>query len=179
MQITPHKTINPNCYRFDLTLPVNEHQKISYEDAHECDNGLAYALLTLPGVKKITIDKLSISVTKEWKTPWEDLLDDLVMLLYQYLPMHDPNFNAPDKDEENPPFQEYNEIKKVLKKEVIPYIKGHGGNIKLISYQNNVLTMHYQGSCTSCPSSQFETLEGITQILQEEYNPNIRVILEE
>ena len=70
---------------------------------------------------------------------------------------------------------EIEKINEVLNQTIRPSLQMDGGDLKLISYDNNVLKIRYQGACGSCPNAMFGTLQAIEGVLKERYNPNIVV----
>ncbi len=64
---------------------------------------------------------------------------------------------------------------KIVDEKIRPFLRGDGGDLELISYENNVLTIKYQGSCGCCPHAAMGTLRYIEQVLKEEYNTDIKV----
>ncbi|OGQ93515.1 MAG: hypothetical protein A2284_03095 [Deltaproteobacteria bacterium RIFOXYA12_FULL_61_11] len=76
------------------------------------------------------------------------------------------------------PGQEIQAIEAVLERTIRPHMRNDGGDLRLVSYQDKVLTIHYQGACGSCPSAMFGTLQAIQDILRREYDPAIRVVPE-
>lgn len=58
----------------------------------------------------------------------------------------------------------YQEIEKILETYVRPYLKGHGGNIKLIDIRDGIAYVKFTGHCSGCPSAKY-TLE--SQVKEE------------
>jgi len=70
---------------------------------------------------------------------------------------------------------EIEKIEKILNSTIRPHIQRDGGDISVISYENNVLKINYKGACVGCPMAKQGTLQAIEQVLKEKYNPNITV----
>ena len=52
-----------------------------------------------------------------------------------------------------------------------------GGDVEIISFENDELRIMYQGACGGCPSAMMGTLDAIQNILRHELdNQNIIVI---
>jgi Fe-S cluster biogenesis protein NfuA len=70
-------------------------------------------------------------------------------------------------------------IQEILDETVTPYIDAHGGAVKLISFdtQSHLLTLYYQGACSTCPSSFGMTLSAIQNILREQFDPMLMVTI--
>ncbi len=66
-------------------------------------------------------------------------------------------------------------LQKILDEYIRPILNDHGGDIKLLSFENGVLTLKLQGQCLGCASSDFTT-EFIERELKERV-PEIKEIL--
>ena len=55
-------------------------------------------------------------------------------------------------------------------------LAGDGGGLEVISFDGDTLQISYHGACGACPSSTGGTLRYIEGMLQEEVDPNLRVI---
>ncbi|MBF0484312.1 MAG: NifU family protein [Candidatus Omnitrophica bacterium] len=67
------------------------------------------------------------------------------------------------------------EIKKIIDTEIRPMLQRDGGDLNIISYENNILKIHYEGACHGCPHAAYGTLKFIEMILKEKINPDITV----
>ncbi len=59
--------------------------------------------------------------------------------------------------------------------DVRPYLHGDGGDLYLVGLEGNVLKVHYQGACGSCPSSLSGTLAGIESMVKM-IDPEIELV---
>ena len=57
-------------------------------------------------------------------------------------------------------------IKEILTRYVQPAVEGDGGSIVFRSYQNGLVTLGMQGSCSGCPSSTITLKSGIEGLLK-------------
>ena len=62
-------------------------------------------------------------------------------------------------------------LREALEK-VRPYMQSHGGNIELLSLENDVASVRLSGTCKSCPSSAI-TLELAVRRAVEEACPDL------
>ncbi len=63
----------------------------------------------------------------------------------------------------------------LLDEEVRPYLQHDGGDLHILRLEGNILHIHYQGACGTCPSSISGTLRGIENMLKT-IEPDIQVI---
>ena len=57
----------------------------------------------------------------------------------------------------------------ILEEEIRPAVAMDGGDITLVSYENNVVKMHLRGACHSCPSSTITLKMGIESRLKQTF----------
>ena len=67
-------------------------------------------------------------------------------------------------------------IHELLDPRIRPGLAGDGGGLEVISFDGDTLQISYHGACGSCPSASGGTLRYIEGMLQEEVDPNLRVI---
>ena len=64
------------------------------------------------------------------------------------------------------PFSLETRLRQALDK-VRPYMASHGGNVEILSLENDVARLHLQGSCEGCPSSAVTMELAIRQAIEE------------
>ncbi|MEM6734916.1 MAG: NifU family protein [Bacteroidota bacterium] len=70
-------------------------------------------------------------------------------------------------------------IKGVLEEYIRPAVEMDGGAIKFSSYQNGIVTVTLQGSCSGCPSSTITLKNGIENLLKRMVPEVKEVVAEE
>jgi Fe-S cluster biogenesis protein NfuA len=91
------------------------------------------------------------------------------------LPRHNPDFAGDDVKSREHLTPEMIRIEEIPDRTIRPGLQADGGDLEVLDFKDNVLTVRYEGACGSCPSARTATLEGITGILQHEYHPDIKV----
>lgn len=173
-------TPNPNALKFILNLPVKNVGNSTYKSPSECgDNHLALELFKVRGVDQLHFFENVIAVTKFSYEDWDSVEKNVMKVLQEEMPKHNPDYNDPNPEEErrrnlSPELQQ---IEHILDKTIRPGLQGDGGDIQALSYQDNILMVKYQGACGTCPSSTTGTLEAIKAILRDELNPEIEVYI--
>lgn len=173
-------TPNPNALKFILNFPVKNQGNSTYKSPSECaDNHLALELFKVRGVDQLHFFENVIAVTKFSYEDWDSVEKNVMKVLHQEMPKHDPDYNDPNPEEErrrnlSPELQQ---IELILDKTIRPGLQGDGGDIQALTYQDNILMVKYQGACGTCPSSTTGTLEAIKAILRDELNPEIEVYI--
>ncbi len=175
VQATP----NPNAWKFVLDKPVLNEGKATYSTPDEAaGNRLAIDLLSLEGVKQVHFFQNVITVTHRIDMDPEEIQPQVISVIQTRMPVHNPNFGQSDSLKEarkNLP-QELQDIEAILDRTIRPGLQGDGGDIEVLSYENNKLMVRYQGACGTCPSATSGTLMAIEGILRDEYNSEIEVI---
>ena len=67
------------------------------------------------------------------------------------------------------------EINVIINENIRPALQRDGGDLEVLSYENNVVTIKYQGACGGCPHAAMGTLKFIENTLKEKVNPEITV----
>jgi len=181
-------TPNPNARKFILREPLTYGVSKSYESAEQAQGDpLGEALFAIPHVTNVFYVDTWLTVTQDGKAHWPDLLRQLAV----------PIRDAPSAEEHSreligasagidgvPAMQremtpEEREklatIQEMLDEQVRPYLQGDGGDLHVVDLEGNVLKVHYQGACGSCPSSISGTLAGIESMVRR-IDPEIEVI---
>lgn len=177
MRVLAQGTPNPNALKFVTEKTLKNGAGITIGNPASClFIPLAKALFDLPGVVQVHFFENSVTVSKDEITPW-DLLENRVMEVIGRLGNdHDPDFEIVS---ENPKRHLEGDLKKIddiLDNTIRPGLQGDGGDLEIVSYENKVLTVSYQGACMGCPSAFSGTLMAIESILKDEFDPEIQVI---
>ena len=63
-----------------------------------------------------------------------------------------------------------NKIMEVLDTKIRPAVARDGGDIKFVSFENGVVKVLLQGSCSGCPSSLMTLKQGVQNLLKHYVN---------
>ena len=179
-QFTP----NPNAMKFILNRDVKSTGKVTFRSAEEADGvPLVEALFALVVVEQVHLFENVVTVTKIEQAPWEDVADWVKQVLSNQVEEHDPGFEISDagsggpvshvRDDQPPEVQR---IEEVLDRTVRPYLQGDGGDLDVLTYENNRVVVSYVGACGTCPASVSGTLQAVQSVLRDEVNPEIEVV---
>ena len=70
-----------------------------------------------------------------------------------------------------------NEIESFIEKNIRPYLISHGGDVEIVSFNNNLLRVKLMGQCMTCPASTDTFEESIKNVLLSEFKELKDVIL--
>lgn len=66
-------------------------------------------------------------------------------------------------------------VEKALE-EIRPFLKSDGGDVTLLSIENNVVNIRFEGACTSCSVNQMTLKSGIEMTVKK-YAPHIEKVV--
>lgn len=182
-------TPNPNARKFILRDPLTYGVTRSYENAEQArGDELAEALFAIPHVTNVFYVDQWLTVTQDGKAHWPDLLRQLAVpirdapsaqersaeLINESAGQVDgvPRLQREMSEEER---EKLAVIQEILDEQVRPYLQGDGGDLHVIGLEGNLLKVHYQGACGSCPSSISGTLAGIESMVRR-IDPELEVV---
>ena len=147
-----------------------------YKSAEEAvASPLATELFKLPYIKEVFFDSNYISIIRQPRVLWEDIMMELREFLRLYLmegkQVVKVSVTEQDRPKGLPSLGDVysRKIVAILDQYVKPAVSSDGGNIQFVSYdkQNQVVKVLLQGACNGCPSSKRTLKQGIETILRE------------
>lgn len=161
---------NPNSLKFVANMMLtDEGQSFDFPDRESAkDAPLAEELFDYPYVDRVFYMSNFVTVTKKEDVIWEEVREELKQHIKNYLESGKPVLN---KVVEEPLFDENDsetvkKIKGILDEYVKPAVEGDGGAISFHSYNEGVVKVLLQGSCSGCPSSTVTLKAGIENLLK-------------
>ena len=164
-------TPNPNSLKFltEKTISAIGTEELRKEKSNEVDNHFIKELLNFKGVELVLLSEKFLSVKKTDEVTWNELKPMVVSHLNDYFeknsePILNKNQNTP-KNEDNKD-ETVNKIIEVLDTKIRPAVARDGGDIKFKSFENGVVKVQLQGSCSGCPSSLMTLKQGVQNLLK-------------
>ncbi len=153
---------------------------------------LATALFEFPYVKGVYICNNFVTVSKEFNYAWEDIMLNLKSFIKKFvdeggLILKDGFEEAMAQIEaERGASYEYTgdeaelvkKIKELIDTYVKPAVEMDGGNIEFKSFNEGIVTVVLQGSCSGCPSSTVTLKAGIEGMLKRMV-PEVKEVVSE
>lgn len=179
VKVMVQPTPNPDALKFVVNREVKAKGYVTYRRAEDCHNNeLARAIFAVDGVQQVYFFENVITVTF---LPQIDLLkaeEDIINIIKEKVPAHDPGFKVEGDEEERRSklSPELQKIEEILDRTIRPALQGDGGDIEVVALADNQLTVRYQGACGGCPSATMGTLMALEGILRDEFDPDIQVI---
>ena len=174
--IYTESTPNPNSMKFVLNFElVPDAGSFDYAEPSDAllmgkASPLAVELFGFDFVKRIFISSNFLTLTKDEETAWDGVLFEMKQFLKRYFESEKAIF-APKTIEtyENANGEQDTEtvqkIKAVLNDYVRPAVESDGGAINFHSFQDGIVKVLLQGSCSGCPSSTMTLKAGIENLL--------------
>jgi len=159
---------NPNSLKFVANVSLlPEGQSADYPDVNSAENcPMAIDLFKFSFVRRVFIASNFVTVTKDEGSDWNDLVPLLKPFVKAWLEEGKPLFKEGFKKEN---IEELGEIEQkiqvVLDEYIRPAVESDGGNITFHSFQDGVVKVQLQGSCSGCPSSTLTLKSGIENLL--------------
>ena len=169
--IQTETTPNPNSLKFltEKTLSSIGTEEFKKETEHEVKIPFVKELLNFKGVELILLSEKFLSVKKTKEVSWNELKPMVISHLNDYFEKNDgPVLKKSQKMEENrnKDNETVNKIIEVLDTKIRPAVARDGGDIKFISFENGVVKVQLQGSCSGCPSSLMTLKQGVQNLLK-------------
>ena len=175
-------TPNPNAVKFTLHEPLTWGISHSYENAEQAqDDALASTLFAIEHVSNVFYVDRWLTVTQDGGADWPELVR-LIAVPLRAAPAAAAQSAASvfaartaiaDLNEEVQERLEH--INVLLDAQIRPYLKSDGGDLHVVGLAGNLLSVHYQGACGTCPSSISGTLKGIENLVRT-IEPDIEVV---
>jgi Fe-S cluster biogenesis protein NfuA len=168
--IQTETTPNPDSLKF---LSENVISAAGTEEFHkskesETTNPFIKELLNFKGVELILLSKNFLSVKKTKDVSWGELKPMVISHLNDYFEKNNQPIltdNNIDK-KTNIKDETVNKILEVLDTKIRPAVARDGGDIKFKSFENGVVKVELQGSCSGCPSSLMTLKQGVQNLLK-------------
>ena len=164
-------TPNPNSLKFlsEKTLSAIGTEEFKKEKNKEIKISFKKELLNFKGVELILLSEKFLSVKKNSEVSWDELKPMVISHLNEYFEKNDePILRKSEKIEKNSNTDNeiVNKILEVLDSKIRPAVARDGGDIKFISFDNGVVKVQLQGSCSGCPSSLMTLKQGVQNLLK-------------
>ena len=175
------QTPNPESLKFVTNRMLYQGTADFREEALAQDwSPLAAALFEQPYVKGVYICNNFVSITKEFNYAWDDIMIKAKAFLKKWVEeerevVKEGFAEAYEKlEEERRANYEYSgddeaivkKVEDLIETYVRPAVEMDGGNIVFKSFEEGVVTVIMQGSCSGCPSSTVTLKSGIESMLK-------------
>ena len=178
MFVQTETTPNPNSLKFLPGKTVSNHGSFEITKKDETNNELVRNLLSINGVEGIFLGKDFLSINKYEDIPWDEIKHIIISLINDYYSngkeyVINQDLNEISKDRDLGEIEE--KIEKILNEKIRPAVAKDGGDIKFIEFNNGIVKVQLQGSCSGCPSSTMTLKQGVQNLLKH-YLPEVKEV---
>ena len=178
MYVQTEETPNPNTLKFLPGKTVSEVGSIEFTVKEQTENRLIKDILSMKEVNMVFLGSDFITVKKTDKILWEEIKPKIISLINEYYlenkdSILDKNYLKQKTSDEEPTNEVVKKIINVLDEKVRPAVARDGGDIKFKSFDNGLVTVELQGSCSGCPSSMATLKQGVQNLLCH-YVPEVK-----
>ena len=164
-------TPNPDSLKFlsEKILSAIGTEEFKKEKENEIKIPFIKELLNFKGVELILLSEKFLSVKKTKEVSWNELKPMIISHLNDYFEKNnEPILKKDNKTAENNDDKDetVNKIIEVLDTKIRPAVARDGGDIKFKSFENGVVKVQLQGSCSGCPSSLMTLKQGVQNLLK-------------
>ena len=174
MFVQTETTPNPNSLKFLPGKVVSNQGSFEINKKEDTNNELLRNLLSINGVEGIFLGKDFISINKNDKVSWNDIKHIVISLINDFY-SNGKEFVIDNNLNENN--QNLNEIEKniikILDEKIRPAVAKDGGDIKFVEFNDGIVKVQLQGSCSGCPSSTMTLKQGVQNLLTH-YLPEVK-----
>ena len=169
--IQTETTPNPESLKFlsEKTLSTVGTEEFKKEQKNEIKIPFVKELLNFKGVELILLSEKFLSVKKTKEVSWNELKPMVISHLNDYFEKNDEPILKKSKEiqgDRATDDETVNKIIEVLDTKIRPAVARDGGDIKFKSFENGVVKVQLQGSCSGCPSSLMTLKQGVQNLLK-------------
>ena len=176
ISIYTEMTPNPETMKFVANKLLYPGKSIDFaEESLAAPSPLAKELFGFPFVKSVFIASNFVTLTKTPETEdWQDVIPAIKQFLKDYLENGGVVVNEEELAQMQPAGNTVHaddddivkRVKELRENYVKPAVEMDGGAIQFKSYENGVVNLMLQGSCSGCPSSMITLKAGIEGMMK-------------
>jgi len=179
--ITTEVTPNINSLKFFPGVDVLPKGSMEFPNRGSAvSSPLAKAIFAVDGVKLVYFTRNFISVNKDPELDWEELKPAIFAAIIDFYSSGKPIVTE-EKPRTDTAIQEGDSevvqaIKEILENRVRPSVQMDGGDIEYRGFEDGVVLLKMQGSCSGCSSSSVTLKSGIEKMLMH-YVPEVNGVV--
>lgn len=187
ISIYTEMTPNPETMKFVANKLLYPGKSIDFpEEKDTAPSALAQALFAFPFVRGVFIASNFVTLTKTADTEWVEVIPTIRQFLKTYLEEGKEIINeelVPKKEGKEEQFSDADvdvvtRIKEMLENYVKPAVEMDGGAITFIGFDDGIVKLALQGSCSGCPSSMITLKSGIEGMMKRMI-PEVKEVIAE
>jgi len=170
MYVQTEETPNPNTLKFLPGKIVSEVGSVEFTAKEQTENRLIRDILSIKEVNMVFLGSDFITVKKTDQVLWKEIKPKIISLINEYylndnVSILDKNYLKQKSNDEESNDEVVKKIINILDEKVRPAVARDGGDIKFKSFNNGLVKVELQGSCSGCPSSVMTLKQGVQNLL--------------
>ena len=161
---------NPNSLKFVVNeMLVPEGLSYDFPNAESAVNApLAQELFEYPFVDRVFYASNFVTVTKKGDVEWLEIQNTIKNHMLKFLEMGEYIIDIQEENTSSiaEETETVKKIKTILEEYIRPAVEQDGGAITYHSFNNGIVKVKLQGSCSGCPSSMVTLKAGIENLFQ-------------
>ena len=180
MYVQTEETPNPNALKFLPGKTVSEVGSMEFTAKEQTENRLIKGILSIKEVNMVFLGPDFITVKKTEQVLWKEIKPKIISLINEYylkdnVSILDKNYVKQKSNDKEPTDEVVKKIVNILDEKIRPAVARDGGDIKFKSFDNGLVTVELQGSCSGCPSSVMTLKQGVQNLLCH-YVPEVKKV---
>ena len=173
-------TPNPNTLKYAVNRTLIQKGALNFNGPESVKgrSPLASKLFEVPGISGVMIGRDFITVTKSEAGDWDAVHKNASVLIESLLKAGEAvAIEGVDTDVQKGGNSELeNKIRAIIDAEIRPAVAMDGGDITFDRFEDGVVFLELQGSCSGCPSSSMTLKMGIETRLKREF-PEVKEVV--
>ena len=170
MYVQTEETPNPNTLKFLPGKTVSEVGSFEFTAKDQTENRLIKGILSMKEVNMVFLGLDFITVKKTEQILWKEIKPKIISLINEYylkdnVSILDKNYVKQKSNDKEPTDEVVKKIISILDEKIRPAVARDGGDIKFKSFDNGLVAVELQGSCSGCPSSVMTLKQGVQNLL--------------
>jgi NFU1 iron-sulfur cluster scaffold homolog, mitochondrial len=176
ISIYTEMTPNPETMKFVANKLLYPGKSIDFQEVQAAaPSPLATELFGFPFIRAVFIASNFVTLTKTGETEWNDVIPAIRQFLKEYLEegkqvINEEELASVRQESSNTVAAGDDDvvkrIKELLENYVKPAVEMDGGAIQFKSYNEGIVNLMLQGSCSGCPSSMITLKAGIEGMMK-------------
>ena len=159
-------TPNPNTLKYSVNRQLLDQGAVNFITKADADarSPLAAKLFAVPGISGIILGKNFVTITKTEEGDWDLVHKSSSTIIESHLSRNEAVLNEGQPLEaahKGDTTEIENKIREILDNEIRPAVAMDGGDITFEKFENGIVYLYLQGSCSGCPSSTATLKVGI------------------
>ena len=173
-------TPNPNTLKYSVNQKLIEKGAVNFLNQAEAEgkSPLAVKLFSISGICGVMIGKDFVTVTKAEDGDWDVVHKSSSSIIERHLQDNEVVvIEAAIQDAHKGGSSDIEKrIKEILDNEIRPAVAMDGGDITFEKFEDGIVYLYLQGSCSGCPSSTATLKVGIETRLRKEIPEILEVV---